>query len=71
MSIDDKIRLFRKVNRFDKERHGIWSRDLHTVEDIVEHDGQQLYKIRDYTKPFVRSEVLLVEDGYFPELTTS
>ena len=44
-------------NRFDKERHGIWSRDLHTVEDIVEHDGQQLYKIRGYNKPLVRSEI--------------
>jgi hypothetical protein len=63
VSIDDKVRLFRKKDRFDKERHGIWSRDLHTVEDIVEHDGQQLYKIRGYTKPFVRSEILLVEDG--------
>ena len=59
VSIDDKVRLFRKK----EERHGIWSRDLHTVEDIVEHDGQQLYKIRGYTKPFVRSEILLVEDG--------
>lgn len=63
VSIDDKVRLFRKKDRFDKERHGIWSRDLHTVEDIVEHDGQQLYKIRGYNKPFVRSEILLVEDS--------
>ena len=49
--------------RFNEEIHGIWSRDLHTVEDIVEQDGQQLYKIRGYSKPFVRSEILLVEDG--------
>jgi hypothetical protein len=58
-----KLDYSEKKDRFDKERHGIWSRDLHTVEDIVEHDGQQLYKIRGYTKPFVRSEILLVEDG--------
>ena len=61
VSIDDQVRLFRKKDRFDKEKHGIWSRDLHTVEDIVEHDGQQLYKIRGYNKPFVRSEILLIE----------
>ena len=46
MSIDGKVRSFRDKDRFGKERHGIWSRDLHAVEDIVEHDGQQLYKIR-------------------------
>ena len=63
VSLDDKVRLFRKKDWFDKERHGIWSTDLHTVEDIVEHDGQQLYKIHGYNKPFVRSEILLVEDG--------
>ena len=45
VSIDDRVRIFRKTD-LDKERHGIWSRDLHTVEDIVEHDGQQLYKVR-------------------------
>ena len=50
-------------NRFDKEEVPLWSKDLHTVEDIVEHDGQKLYKIRGYNKPFVRSEILLVEDG--------
>ena len=59
--IDDKVRLFRKTDRFDKEKHGIWSKDLHTVEAIVEHDGQKLYKIRGYNKPFVRSEILLLE----------
>ena len=63
MSTDNKVRLSRKKDRFDKERHGLWSRDLHIVEDIVEHDGQQLYKIRGYDKPFVRSEILLIEDS--------
>ena len=57
VSIGDNVRLFRKKDRFDKERHGIWSRYLHTVVDIVEHDGQQLYKIRGYNKPLVRSEI--------------
>ena len=28
VSIDDKVRLFRKKDRFDTERHGIWSRYL-------------------------------------------
>ena len=65
--IDDKVRLFRKKNRLDQERHGIWSRNLNTVEDVVEHDGQQVYKIRAYSKPCVRCELLLVEDGSFPE----
>ena len=37
--------------------------EIYTLEDIVEHDGQQLYKIRGYYKPFVRSEILLVEDS--------
>ena len=56
-----KLDYLGKKDRFDKERHGIWSKDLHTVEAIVEHDGQKLYKFRGCNKPFVRSEILLLE----------
>ena len=30
-----KLDYSRKKDRFDKERHGIWSRDLHAVADGV------------------------------------
>jgi hypothetical protein len=46
----------------DKERVPVFSKVLHTVEKIIEEDGQTLYKISGYDKPFVRSEILLVND---------
>ena len=52
-----------KKNRVDKGRHGIWSTDLHTGEDIVEQHGQQLCEIRGYDRPLVRFEISLAEDG--------
>ena len=30
--VDDKVRLFRKNDKMDKERTSVWSKDLHTVE---------------------------------------
>jgi hypothetical protein len=46
----------------DKGRVPVWSKVLHTVEKIIEEDGQKLYKVSGYDKAFVRSEILLVND---------
>ena len=56
--VDDKVRLFRQQDKMDKERTSFWSRDLHTVDKIIDQDGQTLYKIEGYDRPFVRSEIL-------------
>jgi hypothetical protein len=58
--VDDRV--YRKKSLMDKERVPVWSKVLHTVEKIIEEDGQKLYKVSGYDKAFVRSEILLVND---------
>ena len=62
ISVDDKVRLFRKKDRMHKERTSVWSKYLHTVENIIDEYGQTLYKIKGYDRPFVRSEILSLDD---------
>ena len=62
ISVDDKVRVYRKKGLMDKERVPVFSKVLHTVERVIEEDGQKLYKISGYDKLFIRSEILLVND---------
>ena len=61
ISVDDKVRLYRKKDKLDKQHVGVWSHTLHTVEKIIEENGQTLYKIKGYERPFLRSDILLTE----------
>ena len=60
-SIDDEMILYRKKDKLDKQHIGVWSHTLHTMENIIEENGQTLYKIKGYERPFLRSEILLSE----------
>ena len=62
ISVDDKLRVYRKKKLMDKERVPVFSKVSHTVEKIIEEDGQTFHKISGYDKPFVRSEILLIND---------
>jgi hypothetical protein len=62
ISVDDKVRVYKKKKLMDKERVPVFSKVLHTVEKIIEEEGQKLYKISGYDKPFVRSEIMLIND---------
>ena len=46
----------------DKERTGVWTKDLHEVEAIKESAGQNLYKIKNRDHWFIRADILLVND---------
>ena len=61
IDVGDKVRVFRKKTLFDKERIGKWSPEIYTVENIIEQDDQKLFKLKDIDKPFIRSEILLVD----------
>ena len=62
VSVDDKVKLFRKKDKMDKERTSVWSKDLHTVEKIINQDGPTSDKIKGYDRPFVRSDLLLMDN---------
>ena len=55
------MRVYKKKDKYDKERIGVWSKDSYKVEEIIESDGQKLYKTSAREKPFMRSELLLVK----------
>jgi hypothetical protein len=60
IAIGDKVRLYKKKGPLDKERVGVWSKDLHEVLDITESEGQKFYKIKNRDHLFVRADILLV-----------
>jgi hypothetical protein len=40
VSVGDKVRIYKKKSKFAKERVGVWTDTIHTVEDIKESQGQ-------------------------------
>jgi transposase InsO family protein len=56
----DKVRLYKKKDKFDKERVGVWTDTIHTVERIEEQRGQKFYYLKDRPRPVLRHEILLI-----------
>ena len=63
IAVGDKVRLYMKKDKMDKERTGVWTTDLHEVEAIKESEGQNLYKIKNCNHWFLRADILLVNDS--------
>jgi len=61
IEVGAKVRIYKKKSKMDKERIGVWSKDLYTVESIKDEEYQKIYKLRNVDRPFVRSEILLVD----------
>ena len=62
IAVGDKVRLYKKKDKMDKERTGVWTKDLHEVEAIKESEGQNLYKIKNRDHWLIRADLLLVND---------
>ena len=62
IAVGDKVRLYKKKDKMDKDRTGVWTKDLHEVEAIKESEGQNLYKIKNRDHWFIRADMLLVND---------
>ena len=56
----DKVRIYTKKGRFDKERVPVWSKTIHEVKEISSNNNQMFYKVSDYTRPLMRHEILSV-----------
>ena len=59
INVGDTVRIYKKKNKFDKERVPTWSKTIHTVEKIEEEHNQHFYYITDFPKPLLRNEILL------------
>ena len=60
IAVGDKVMLYKRKDKMDKERTGVWTKDLHDVEAIKESDGQNLYKIKNKDHWFIRADILIV-----------
>ena len=59
INIGDTVRIYKKKDKFDKERMPVWSKTTHVVEKI-EDNTQQFYHVSGFARPFLRNEILKV-----------
>ena len=58
--VGDKVRIYGKKNKLDKERVPVWSRETYKVKNITgKVFGQSYYELEGYHKPMLRHEILL------------
>ena len=60
IEVGNKIRIYTKKGRFDKERVPIWSKSIHEVKEITHNNNQLFYTVSDYPRPLMRHEILKV-----------
>ena len=65
INLGDKVKIYNKKKRFDKERKSVWSSDSYSVEGIEPSHGQSFYKTSASVKPCMRHEVLKFINIYY------
>ena len=60
LNVNDAVRIYKKKEKIDKERKGVWSDNEYTVERIITSHGQKFYKLEGLTKEYMRHELLKV-----------
>ena len=60
MNVGDTVRIYKKKNKFDKERVPTWTKTTHVVEKIENENNQNFYDIIYFPKPLERNEILKV-----------
>ena len=60
LEISNKVKIYRKKDKLDKERVSVWLPTVHTIKDIKSSMGQKFYYLEDKNKPYLRHELLKV-----------
>ena len=60
LKVGDKVKLYKKKDKLDKERISVWLPKVFEVEDIKHEKDQEFYYLKDYKKPVLRHELLKV-----------
>ena len=60
LNVGDKVRIYKKRKAFDKERVGVWEDGYRRITQIIESHGQKLYKVDNYDRPLIRSNILKI-----------
>ena len=59
IKVNDKVRIYKKKGKFDKERVPVWSENIFTVDKIETSMNQQFYYVAGRDKPLLRHEIIL------------
>jgi hypothetical protein len=62
IKIGDRVKIYRKKDKMDKERVGVWDKTIREVTGISESFGQRFYKVSDWVNPLIRSDILLIPE---------
>jgi hypothetical protein len=54
----DRVRIYKKKDKFDKERVPVWSQNVYKVDKIEHVNDQDFYKVEGIERPFLRNEIL-------------
>ena len=60
LSAGDKVKIYKKKDKLDKERISVWLPTVHTIKDIKSSMGQKFFYLEDKSKPYLRHELLKV-----------
>lgn len=61
VSVGDKVKVYTKKDKLDKERISVWSKDSFEVTGVETSHGQKYYKVAGRDRPLLRHEILLVK----------
>jgi hypothetical protein len=60
LNVNDEVKIYKKKERFEKERKSVWSDNSYTIEKIsISHD-QKYYKLEGLAREYMRHELLKV-----------
>lgn len=62
LKIGDKVKIYKKKDKFDKERKSLWMPEIHILTNITESYGQKFYTVSDYHRPLMRHEILKIKE---------
>ena len=62
LHVGDAVKYYKKKDKLDKERIGVWSKNVYEVDEVVEDRGQTFYKTTapHHNKLYLRHELLKV-----------
>ena len=60
IEIGDKVKIYKKKDKFDRENRTVWLNGTHRVEEITKKFGQKFYKVSGVPKLLMRAELLKI-----------
>ena len=63
LKVGDKVKLYHKKDKLDKERISVWSTTVYEIKDIKHEKDQEMYYLTNHPKPVLRHELLKVRSN--------